>query len=197
VKRQVVIATDIFGICAGIDRLAQDLAKSQVSVTIIDPYQSKPQAFCNEQQAYSAFVAYCGHDLYAQRLSHFLQSLPENQPAITLAIGFSAGASALWRALATVQPGIDSRVVKQAVLFYPGQIHHYAELQPHVPVHIVFGQCEPHFDVGVICQQLQQWQGVIAEKTAFGHGFMNPASAAFAQTGYQQYLTLLNVRLTA
>ena len=182
--RSVVVLSDIFGVCSGLERLVADLRQCSAKLHLVDPYQGKAQQFANEEQAYAAYTAHCGHDAYAALAAEALQHSP--QP-FDLAIGFSAGATALWRALAAT----DSGKIKQAVLFYPGQIHRHLTLKPQVPVQVIFGHSEPHFAVADICQQLQQ-QGVTAISTSYAHGFINPASKAFDEEGYQQYLPLLN-----
>lgn len=179
----VLLLTDIFGQCAGLKRLQADLVHVGARLQIVDPYQGKPQQFANEEQAYAAYIAKCGHNAYANIAAQALQSC--SQP-FDVAIGFSAGANALWRALAD----IGSKQVKQAILFYPGQIHQHLALKRKVPTQVIFGNSEPHFAVADICQQLQQ-QGVSAISAPYGHGFMNPASKAFNEAGYQQQLSQL------
>lgn len=180
---QVLLLTDIFGQCEGVERLLADLRRASAILHIIDPYQGKAQQFADEEQAYAAYSAGCGHNTYAALAA---QALQNNVQPIDLAIGFSAGASALWRAL----PATDSSRLKQAVLFYPGQIHQHLTLKPQVPTRVIFGHSEPHFAVDDICRQLQQ-QGVTAISTPYAHGFINPASKAFDEAGYQQQLVKL------
>jgi len=183
--KHLVIVSDIFGRCAGLNRLLQDLAAtSAVQIQLIDPYGGALQHFATEQQAYAAYSAQCGHDIYAGQVVQALQAAA--QP-FALAVGFSAGAGALWRALA------DTTVtrVKKAVLFYPGQIYQHIVLNPQAPTQVIFGQSEPHFAVADICAQLQQKRGVSAVATPYAHGFINPASKAFNETGYLQYLAVL------
>ncbi|MGP9800428.1 dienelactone hydrolase family protein [Rheinheimera sp. NSM] len=184
-NKQVLVVSDIFGRCAGLNRLAQDLAAAcAVQLQLIAPYQGVAQHFADEQQAYAAYSSQCGPDVYAAQVVQALQTAP--QP-FALAIGFSAGASALWRALA------DTTVnrVKQALLFYPGQIYQHIALNPQVPTQVIFGDSEPHFAVADICCQLQQKPGLSAVVTPFAHGFMNEASKAFNEAAYQQYLAVL------
>lgn len=179
--QHLVIVSDIFGLCAGLNRLVQDLAATAaVQIQLIDPYQGAAQQFADEQQAYAAYSNQCGHDIYAGQV---LQALQTVQQPFELAIGFSAGASALWRALAD----IETSTVKQAVLFYPGQIHRHLFVTPQVPTQIIFGASEPHFAVADICAQLQQKPGVGAVAKPFAHGFMSPASQAFNATGYYHH----------
>ena len=154
---RVVVLSDIFGLCTGLERLLADLSQADTVIDVIDPYQKIRQQFVGEAQAYAAFTAQCGHDAYAAIAAQALQGCV--QP-FDLAIGFSAGATALWRALATS----NSAAVKHAV----------AE----------------------ICTQLQQKPGVSAVSTDYAHGFINPASKAFDEAGYQQYLAKLNTIVT-
>ncbi|MDP5138537.1 dienelactone hydrolase family protein [Rheinheimera baltica] len=184
----VLVLSDIFGLCAGLERLLADLNQAGAAVQLIDPYQGQPRHFADEAQAYAAYSAQCGHDAYAAIAA---QALQNNVQPIDLAIGFSAGATALWRVLA----GTDRTQLKQAILFYPGQIHQYLTLTPAVPVQVVFGHSEPHFAVTDICNQLQQKPGVTAVSTDYAHGFMNPASKVFNEAGYQQQLDNLIRRL--
>jgi dienelactone hydrolase len=184
VTTRVLVLTDIFGLCAGLERLLADLRQAGAVFQVIDPYQEKRQQFADEAQAYAAYIAQCGHDAYAAITTQAVQS--SVQP-YDIALGFSAGATALWRALATC----DSTKVKQAQLFYPGQIHQHIELIPKVPLQLVFGHSEPHFDVAAVCAQLQAKPGVSAQHTHFEHGFMNPASHAFNEQGYQHYARLI------
>ncbi|WP_333609500.1 dienelactone hydrolase family protein [Arsukibacterium sp.] len=181
---RLLIVTDIFGVCIGLSRLLQDLAAVASRVQLVDPYHGQAQHFADEQQAYAAYSAQCGHNAYGQCVASALQTATA---PFDFAIGFSAGASALWRALAQA----DADTVKQAILFYPGQIYQHLALTPQLPVQVVFGHSEPHFAVADICSQLQQQPGVTAVSTNYAHGFMNPASQAFSEAGYQQQLSKL------
>ncbi|WP_027670720.1 dienelactone hydrolase family protein [Rheinheimera baltica] len=181
---RVVVLSDIFGLCAGLERLQADLNQAGAAVQLVDPYQGKRQQFADEASAYAEYIAQCGHDAYAAIAA---QVFANSKQPFDLAIGFSAGATALWRALANT----DTRLLKQAILFYPGQIYQHLALTPAVPTQVIFGHSEPHFAVTDICSQLQQKPGVTAVSTDYAHGFMNPASQAFDEAGYQQQLSKL------
>lgn len=180
---RVLVLSDIFGLCAGLDRLLADLSQAGAVVQLVDPYQGKRQQFADEASAYAEYIAQCGHDAYAAIAEQALQS--SVQP-YDFALGFSAGATALWRALTAC----NSAQVKQAQLFYPGQIHQHLAVKPQIPTQIIFGTSEPHFAVAEMCRQLQQ-QGITAISTPYAHGFMNQASKAFNGAAYQQYLDAL------
>ncbi|GHG63161.1 dienelactone hydrolase [Alishewanella longhuensis] len=169
-----LIVTDIFGQCHGLQPLLSALAAPERQFTLLDPYQGKSQAFLSEQQAYAAYTAQCGHEQYAELVARHLASW--NEP-INLAIGFSAGASALWWAIAGEQ-GCHSRI-QHGVLFYPGQIYKHLDLQPQIAVKVILAASEPHFAVTDLCLALSQKAKVDAVVTPYEHGFMNPASQAF------------------
>jgi len=188
VTTHVLVLSDIFGLCAGLERLLADLNQAGAAVQFIDPYQGQIQHFADEAQAYAAYSRECGHETYAAIAA---QVFANSKQPFDLAIGFSAGATALWRALANT----DTRLLKQAILFYPGQIYQHLALTPAVPTQVIFGHSEPHFAVTDICSQLQQKPGVTAVSTDYAHGFMNPASQAFDEAGYQQQLSKLLKRL--
>lgn len=184
-----LIVTDIFGQCDGLQQLLNALAAPGRQFTVIDPYQGLPQALTSEQLAYAAFVTASGHEHYAARVAAHLTALAF---PINLAIGFSAGATALWRAIAAEQ-GLNCRV-QQAVLFYPGQIYKHLDLQPKIPVKVIFGESEPHFDVAELCLILSQKPKVSTVITPYQHGFMNPASQAFNQKAFTDFVeTLRNI----
>ena len=183
----ILLVTDIFGNCSALQPLLQAIMTAGDVVTIVDPYQGKLQCFADEAEAYQVYSSQCGHDAYAARVEQALA-----QPC-ALALGFSAGATALWRALGAS----NARQITRAVLFYPGQIHQYLAVTPKLPVQVVFGHSEPHFDAAAICKELSQNPGITAEHTAYGHGFMNPASKAFDSEGYQQCFRRFIVRHTA
>lgn len=180
----LLIVSDIFGQCQGLRQLLQDLAAPNCTIRVLDPYQGQRQSFSDEQQAYHAYTECCGHEHY---VSLVRQTLAEYTDPLAVAIGFSAGASALWRALAEN----SASKVLQAVLFYPGQIQPYLTLSPRAPVQVIFGACEPHLDVRKACAALSKLPGVQASSTAWQHGFMNPASKAYSEAGYQQQLQRL------
>ena len=181
---KLLIVSDIFGQCIGLQQLLQDLSVPEQSITVLDPYGGQMQSFSHEPQAYAAYCEHCGHDRYTSLVN---QTFVEHAAPFDLAIGFSAGASALWRALA--DPAANK--VQQAVLFYPGQIQPYLKFSPNAMVQVIFGASELHFDVAEVCAFLSQQPGVAAISTPWQHGFMNPASAAYSELGYQRYLGFL------
>lgn len=176
-SKSVLLVTDIFGSCAGLQALVSRLTSAGAKVRLLDPYQGEVQHFADEAEAYACYSGHCGHDAYAALVAEVLTE------SYQLVLGFSAGATALWRSL----DAVTAQQVSQAVLFYPGQIHQHLTLQPQIPVEVIFGHTEPHFAVADICAALQQKSGVKAFSTGYAHGFMNRASAAFDEVGYISY----------
>lgn len=184
--QHILIVTDIFGQCNGLNHLLNALAVPAQQLIIVDPYCGNPQAFPSEREAYTAFTAQCGHEQYVKLVSAQLSALTF---PIRLALGFSAGATALWRAAANGQS--EYSAIQHAVLFYPGQIYKCLNLQPKIPVKVVFGESEPHFSVTDLCGTLSQKQEVNTVITPYQHGFMNPASPAFNAQGFANFVAEL------
>lgn len=176
----VLVVSDIFGRCDGLQCLCADLSTVDSQIRIIDPFQGQFQRFANEAEAYAAFTEQCGHDAYTELVQQALQH------AVDIVIGFSAGASALWRAL-----GENAAQVKLARLYYPGQLHLHFGVVPQLPTQLVFGATEQHFDVDDLLAKLPNDSNLRTERTLWQHGFMNLASESFSHDGYQQHVLQL------
>jgi len=85
----VIIVSDVFGVTAAL----LDMATKIGANTIVDPYEGKVMVFENEAEAYSCFMKTVGLDNY---LSILLKAVTSIEHPITL-IGFSVGASVVWR----------------------------------------------------------------------------------------------------
>ena len=117
-----IIITDIFGVTEAIFSLERSLSEKTVNVTVVDPYDGEVKAFSNEQDAYDAFVSQCGHSAYISYVKTAIELAKEN----VVLLGFSAGASAAWKA-------IDYRYqnsVVHFVGFYPSQIRNHLDVVP-------------------------------------------------------------------
>lgn len=176
----VIIVSDIFGFTPSLKRLQSALQEEGVSCVIVTPY---PQAhtFESEGDAYASYVQLCGHNQYKEIITQALERVHED----TVCIGFSAGASAAWKALAddelTNTNGItytrlNLKLIKHFIGFYPSKIRDYVSLVPHCPVSLIFPQHETHFDVDEVMDALPCSQGFTYNKTKMLHGFMNPQS---------------------
>jgi hypothetical protein len=190
---KLVVATDIFGQTPELlIWLTPIVRASGGEVDVVSPYRQQfnadllvSAAGITDALAYQQFLAIGGSKAYTEKLqSHF-----DLQQAPFIAIGFSAGAAALWQLAAKPQPQLQ-----QLIGFYGGQIRHDAELQPLVSTTLIWSQ-ETHFDVAQLHQQLTERPSVSSMLTPHQHGFINPYSAGFnheAANDYQQWL-LTNV----
>ncbi|WP_325893478.1 hypothetical protein [Grimontia sp. NTOU-MAR1] len=170
---KVVIVADIFGLCESSDNLIKYLSLHTIEAKVVEPYQGARHSFLNEQEAYGVFVEKCGHDRYLSLVS---KSILVERP--DLIIGFSAGASAVWRASNYV--GLDHM---EAICFYPTQIRNHLDINPKISTKVIFPCAEKSFDVESISNHISVYEGVSTEITPFQHGFMNRCSSAYDLAG--------------
>ena len=165
----VVIVTDIFGVCESTDKLIAALKSAAYKLHLVDPYDGERYAFKNENEAYSAFIEHCSHEKY---LSLTQNAIEQINPAMV--IGFSAGANAVWR-LCDLPVAMD----KKLICFYPTRIHQYLALEVKAFVDVIFPLQEASFDVREIAQVIDCKENVSQQIMPFNHGFMNDRSQAF------------------
>ena len=140
-----------------VDTTCRDSICHNISCTIshtVDPYAGERFNFADEAEAYQYFSTHSTIEQYANDVSAVLAKLDCN--LATWVIGFSAGASAVWRLAASLE-GEQYRNV-HAVGFYGGQIRHLTELSPLVPIHLVFPKSEAHFDIDELVETLAEGQ---------------------------------------
>jgi len=178
----IVFVTDIFGQHADLDKLIHTWQIP--SFSIIDPYQTVRLTFADETQAYQTFLTRCGHHTYAQLIAEEFQEF--TQPCIVIA--FSAGASAIWQALST----INNELIMHFIGFYPSQIRHHLHLTPNVSTQLFFPAHEKHFSVDDVIQALSEKPTVQCIKTKYLHGFLNPLSLNFDQTSWHYFTKKLS-----
>ncbi|SGY87425.1 dienelactone hydrolase family protein [Moritella viscosa] len=169
---QIIIITDIFGQTTDIDSLAVSLSTDLTRVTVIDPYEGYKQTFINEQAAYDTFMTQCGHERYRSAVSSAIE-LSEGEVVL---LGFSAGASAAWKAIGRH----SNPLIKHCIGFYPSQIRNHLDVIPCCPVTLVFPCEEKHFEVDNILSVLASLKQVHCIKTSFQHGFMNSLSENYS-----------------
>ncbi|KXO12992.1 dienelactone hydrolase-like enzyme [Moritella sp. JT01] len=172
---QIIIITDIFGLTTDIELLAASLSIELASVTVIDPYEGYKQTFINEQAAYDTFMTQCGHERYITAVSSAIE-LSEGEVVL---LGFSAGASAAWKAI----DRHSNPLIKHCIGFYPSQIRNHLDVIPCCPVTLVFPCEEKHFEVDNILSALAPLKQVHCIKTNFYHGFMNSLSENYSLSG--------------
>ena len=175
-----IVLSDIFGKTKALDSLCQVLGSG---VEVIDPYAGELKDFQDEEQAYAFFMANIGLDTY----SSVAQSILEKTMAPVILIGFSVGASAVWRLSEYFCPG----KVERAYCFYGSQVRHMTEINPRIRVEYILPKHEPGFCVDELARVLSAKKNVVLHKTPYGHGFMNELSRNFSKRGYAKFVEIL------
>lgn len=185
-KKHLLLVSDIFGQNAALDALAANFAPNAASVHIVAPYDGIVPEFQTSDAAYAAFLEHCGHDAYLAKVRSALQCME----GPVFLVGFSAGASAAWRALDQDNSG----KIGQFVGFYPTRIRYHLGIALHVPTAFIFPSTEALFAVDELIADLASFSHVSCLHTEYAHGFMNPASSGFdpaAHTTFSAYLRAL------
>ena len=144
--------------------------------------------FQNEAEAYSCFVKTVGLDNYLSSLLKVVESIDHQ----TTLIGFSVGATVIWR----LSQKTGNNLIKQAFCFYGSQIRNFTQIEPDFKINLVFPKSEPHFDVVELQNSLSKKANVKTKKVEYLHGFMNYYSSHYNEFGYTEYIDFLcsNVR---
>ncbi|MBM9603408.1 hypothetical protein [Desulfopila inferna] len=178
------IATDIYGKQEGLDRLAFSLRSQGAEVSLISPYEnSASPGSGDEQEVYAAFVEQCGHAHYSKKIFEVL-----HQEGCNVAIGFSAGASAMWRALA------DSSLksLHHFLGFYPTRIRKYLDCFPQTPTTLVFPYFEEVVNVDELIKEIAVRGNICCLKAPYLHGFFNPLSVNYSVAGKRDFTGVLS-----
>lgn len=183
--QKILIATDVFGMTPAVATLARHFP---YACELISPFEG--QHFQSEQKAYTHFVANGGVAAYSEKIAEQLRS-GQLSGNYLMALGFSAGASALW-ALSEQESWQNCQ---QMVLFYGSRIRELREIQPVCPVRLIFAEKEAAFEPKDLVRDLCQ-RGHQAELVRqASHGFMNSYSAGYQAKLYTQYIDQLLVSL--
>jgi dienelactone hydrolase len=170
IRPTLLIAADIFGLTPELGLLAQTF---DADTTVVSPHPCAT-AFRTEAEGYAAFMARGGVAAYAK---HIGATLSASQTVFDLALGFSAGASALWLCLADA--GLEPWLPTRAELYYGSRIRDHADLEPRRHVRLIFAEREASFDPSALARLLCA-RGRNAEVLpGSAHGFMNPLSAGY------------------
>ncbi|MBI5519889.1 MAG: hydrolase [Desulfovibrio sp.] len=167
---RVLIAADVFGVTPELGRFAGAIG---AAATLASPHPFN-RSFRSEAEGYASFMASGGVVPYAEHLAGILAGRPFH---FDLAIGFSAGASALWLCLADAR--LEPRLPRRAVLYYGSRIRDHADLEPRRHARLVFAEREASFDPCALAAALRQRGGRAVVLPGTAHGFMNPRSAGY------------------
>lgn len=165
---KIIIATDIHGINQQLRTLFQDFGNE---VTFLSPWHGDGSPYDNEQQAVAAFQADHGMEKYQQQIA----KEAGNTPAIL--IGFSVGATALWRHIASELCHPQSR----AHLYYGSRIRDHQTNIPRCQTKVIFAEHEASFQPADIVANITHPHVECSIIAGTHHGFMNPHSPNFRE----------------
>ena len=177
--RKIFIA-DIFGRTPELEELTCSVGGQS---EIIDPYSGRFIDFADESEAYTHFMDTVSIEEYCKVLKTKLKlnSTP------TELIGFSVGASVLWR----ISDSLNPEFITSVVCFYGSQIRHHQKICPSLRIELILPNFESNFDVNEFAQNMSEKTNVFIHKTNFLHGFMNSRSKNFNHIGYKYYVEWL------
>lgn len=175
----IILVSDVFGLTPALLEISEKLG----ACTIVDPYNGQIMGFQNEAEAYSYFVKEIGLDNYLSSLFESVESIDEP----TTLIGFSVGASVIWR----LSEKKVNNLIKQAFCYYGSQIRNFTQIEPRFKVNLVFPKSEAHFDVEELQDKLSNKANTKTEKVEYLHGFMNFYSNNYNNSGYSKHINLL------
>jgi dienelactone hydrolase len=181
---RVILVSDVFGLTPALLEMSNIL---EVSL-IVDPYNGNIMDFKNETEAYTYFINTIGLDNY---LTHLINALDKVEEPTTL-IGFSVGASAIWRLSGLKR----NHFINKAFCFYGSQIRNFTQIDPSFPIDLIFPISEPHFDVSVLSDYLAKKIKVNSQQSLYLHGFMNFHSKNYSKIGYEEQLRHLSSQST-
>jgi len=176
---KLILVADIFGKTPALDKLAVELGASD----IIDPYDGEFIEFTHEEEAYNYFSKNVGLDRY----SAGLLSKIERSDRLCFLIGFSVGASAIWK----LSQNISKNKIKKAIGYYGSQIRNFTDIVPNFDFDLIFPEQERHFDVSLLISRLSKIPNVKVSHLEYFHGFMNTYSTNYHQLAYQQQVEFL------
>ncbi|RKF20327.1 hypothetical protein DBZ36_07765 [Alginatibacterium sediminis] len=172
-----LVVSDIFGRTPELESLVGAL---KGPVTIFDPYDSMFMGFTSQNQAYEHFNQHVGLNNYAQQLLAFIKSF---SVPLTI-IGFSVGASAIWK----ISDNSGLKHVSHAQCFYGSQIRYDVDIIPAFAIELIFPVFEHHFEINMLIEALVTKPNVKIQQVNYLHGFMNALSANFDKEAYAQYI---------
>ena len=159
---RVIVASDIHGV--------HDQLRSQLAVlgepTIISPWPGEGHPFASEQEAVAEFHLQDGLSLYEQKIA----ATVKGEDAVLL--GFSVGATSLWRYVASDQCNPSSR----ATLYYGSRIRDCAELVPRCSTSVFFAEHEPSFNPQTVAALVRKSGAFCSVVSGTYHGFMSSTS---------------------
>lgn len=172
-----IFIADIFGRTPELEDLTYSVGGQ---FEIIDPYDGRLVDFADEAEAYTYFMNTVSLNKYCNILMTKLKLV--GTP--TVLIGFSVGASVLWK----ISDNLNAEFIIKGICFYGSQIRHHQKVSPSVPVELVLPKFEQNLNIDEFAQNMSEKVNVNIYQTNFLHGFMNSHSKNFNYVGYKNYI---------
>ena len=192
--QRTLVIPDVFG---ATDDLRDFAAAIAPDVTIVDVYQEcgvrPPADAASDSHAYQWFQRHIGQETYATIVRANVTSLT----APARIVGFSMGAAMTWQVAGEEsaerqrEPSATASPIDHAICFYGSQIRHLRQLVPAWPVHCVFPQHEPHFDVLALAAQIARHPRTQVTVVEHAHGFLNAHSAGYCAAARREFAAQL------
>jgi len=179
----IILVSDIFGKTPALIQLG----KAMGATAIIDPYDGVDMGFEDESNAYAYFVKQVGFEQYCDVLQSELQNQVSPIHSMNVLIGFSIGASAIWK----LSDNPDITNIERGICYYGSQIRNLKTVTPRFDIDLIFPEKEDHFDVLALQKALYQKENVQITQTQYLHGFMNLHSNNYNQTAYDEHISEL------
>jgi len=177
-RMRVIVASDIHG--------THDQLRSQLAIlgqlTIVSPWAGEGKPFETERDAVTEFHRRDGLASYEQKIAEAVNG--EN----AILIGFSVGATSLWRYVASTQCSPKS----QAILYYGSRIRDCVELVPRCPTTVFFAEHEPSFDSKSVVASVRKSGAICSIIDGTSHGFMSSTSSHYRADIAQEHFRLLS-----
>jgi len=178
----IILVSDVFGRTPALVKLGEELN----TAIIVDPYDGINMDFKNEAEAYSYFMDNVGLEKYLSKLLEVTRTISLD----TILIGFSIGASVIWKL--SGNPLVKS--ISCGICYYGSQIRNFKEVNPLFEVELIFPKMETHFDVLQLQSELCKKQKVKTSKVDYLHGFMNFYSSNYNKVAYWEQLNYLRLK---
>jgi dienelactone hydrolase len=178
---QIIVATDIHGIH---ERLRTQLAVLGESI-VVSPWSGDGKPFATEHEAILHFHQQDGLTTYERKIAEVARGKP------SVLIGFSVGATSLWRYVASPQCNPASL----AFLYYGSRIRDYESLVPRCLTTVFFAENEPSFNPSNLVKALGQSGAQCTVLPGTHHGFMSLTSNHYRADIAAEQFRLLMARI--
>jgi dienelactone hydrolase len=176
-KMRIIVATDIHGV--------NDVLRKQFSILgqpiIVSPWSGDGCPFATEQDAVAVFHRQNGLASYERKIAEAANG------EAALLVGFSVGATSLWRHIASPRCCSMSR----AFLYYGSRIRDYPQLRPRCTTSVFFAAHEPSFDPPSLALTIRKSGTQCSVIDGTQHGFMNPCSSHYREDIARAHLSML------